>query len=190
MTTTTEAKVETIANLIDGRIVDDSDRVAVCVKGMVEGFPATFEAIYTHWPFGVVYTVEINPVADPNKPNQSAVSDQITIYPRMGRGIASIFTRILLFEGSGMPVSDKRLEKVFNISYSDREAAERFLHHPGVSEYLFNLNSIAKFNELVIRRGVGIYLSQPNSFNAVDLDVCRNTFKTLGAMAKVLFEAF
>jgi hypothetical protein len=183
-------KAETIASFVDGNVVDDQSRVAVCIKGMVEGFPATMEAIYPNWPFGVVYTIETNPVADPANDAPPHGTSTITIYPRVGRGIASFFTRLLLFESAGFPVGDKRLEKVLNFSYDDRGVAERFVHYPGITESLLNLESIAKFNELIVRVGVGVYLSQPTSFNGLDFDVARNTFKTLGAIGKVMNEAF
>lgn len=185
------SKAETIATFLDGgKVIDDSGRVAVCIKGMVDGFPATMEAIYPNWPFGVIYTIETNPVSDPANDQPPVGTSTLTVYPRVGRGIASFFTRLLLFESSGMPIGDKRLERVLNFSYDDRSMTERFIHYPGVSEYLLNLESIAKFSELICRFGVGIYLSQPASFNSLDYDVARNTFKTLGAMAKVMNEAF
>jgi hypothetical protein len=190
MNKTVADKSQTIATFIDGDVVDDAGRVAVCIKGMVDGFPATMEAVYPNWPFGVVYTVETNPVADPANDAPPTGSSTLTIYPRVGRGIASVFTRLLLFESAGSPIGDKRLEKVLNFSYDDRALTERFVHYPGVSEYLLNLESIAKFSELIVRFGVGIYLSQPTSFNGLDFDVARNTFKTLGALGKVMNEAF
>lgn len=189
MSTTAETKQQTIATMIDGRVVDDTDRVAVCIKGTVEGFPATLEAIYATWPFGVVYTIEVNVVEDPSA-QRTRGEGHITIYPRIGRGVGSIFTRLFLFESSGMHIGDKRLENVFNFSYDERSSAERLIHYPGVSEHLLNLNAIAKFSEVIIRPSVGIYLSQPNSFNSLDFDVCRSTFKSMGAIAKILHEAF
>jgi hypothetical protein len=87
-------------------------------------------------------------------------------------------------------VGDKRLERIFNFSYDERHIVERFVHHPGVTDNILNLDSIAKFSELIIRFNVGIYVSQPTSFNGLDFDVARNTFKTLGALAKVMNESF
>lgn len=191
MSATTDSKKQTVASIIDGQIVDDADRVAVLIKGTVDGFPATLEAIYASWPFGVVYTLETTLVEDPaRKAELAADHTRITIAPRIGRGPVSILTKLLLFESSGMPVGDKRLEKLLNFSYDDRDMTERFIHYPGVTEHLLNLNSIAKFSELIVRPSAGIYLAQPNSFNSLDYEVCRNTFKTLGALGKVLFEAF
>jgi hypothetical protein len=82
------------------------------------------------------------------------------------------------------------LERVLNFSYDDRGHAERFVHYPGVSEILLNLESISKFSELILRFGVGIYLAQSASFNSLELDVARNTFKNLGALGKIMNEAF
>lgn len=185
-----DSKAQTIAEYIDGNVIDDSSRVAVCVKGMVDGFPATMEAMYPNWPFGVIYTLETNPVADPASEQPPQAYAQMTAYPRVGRGVGSFFTRLLLFESAGMPIGEKRLERVLHISYDDRTVAERFVHYPGVTDNLVNLESVAKFSELIIRFGVGIYLSQPKSFNGLDYDVARNTFATLGQLGRVLNEAF
>jgi len=187
MSAATDSKKQTIANLIGGNIVDDGDRVAVCIKGLVDGFPATMEAIYAGWPFGVVYTLETTVLTDQLQPQADG---RITIYPRVGRGMASFFTKLFLFESSGLSVGDKGLEKIFNFSYEEREVAERFIHYPGIRELLIGLENVSKFSELVVRPGVGIYLAQPGCFDSLEFDVCRNTFQTLGAIGKVLFEAF
>jgi hypothetical protein len=190
------SKKQAIAEIIDGTVIDDSDRVAVSIKGTVKGFPARFEAINTGWPFGVVYTLETNLVAagnllaDPNQQPDLRNDCKITIYPRMGRGMMGIVTKLLLFEASGQSVGDKKLEKTFNFSYDEREVAERFIRYPGVADHLMALEDSAKFSELVIRTRVGVYLAQPSSFNSLDIDVCRATFNSLGEMAQVLFEAF
>ncbi len=189
MSAVTDSKKETIANLIGGQIVEDGNRVAVCIKGLVDGFPATMEAIYTGWPFGVVYTLETS-VLTGSSPSQQLPDSRITIYPRVGRGIASFFTKLFLFESSGLSVGDKVLERIFNFSYEDRDVAERFIHYPGVHEQLLGLENVSKFSELIVRPGVGIYLAQTDSFDGLEPDVCLNTFQALGALGKVLFEAF
>ncbi len=184
-----EAKLSAASEIIDGRVIKDSQRVAVCVKGLVLGFPATIEAISPGWPFGVMYTVETNVVVDPSQPQRQDLL-QLTIYPRMGRGLWSLFTKLLLFESKGMTVHDRKLEGVFNFSYDNSHAAERFVKYPGVSENLMLLETTTKFSEIVIKSDRGIYLSQPTSFNALNLDVCRATFRALGELGQVLFEAF
>jgi hypothetical protein len=185
-----EAKKQAVADIIGGKVIDDSDRVAVCIKGSVLGLPATFEAINPGWPFGVMYTVESNVVVDPNQPAAGKPAARITIYPRMGRGLTSFFTRILLFESSGMPVGDKRLEGVFNFTYDERDVALRFVGYPRVSELLMALEHSARFSELVIKTDAGIYLAQPINFNSLSLDLCQATFKTVAELAQILFEAF
>jgi hypothetical protein len=183
-----DAKAQDIAQIIDGRVVDDKDRVAVCVKGSVKGLPATLEAMYPNWPFGVMYTVESRVVEDPAKVGQP--SARITIYPRMGRGFMSILTRVVLFESKGMSVNDKKLESRYIMAWDDSAEAQRYLKYPGVSEFLQQLDGEAKFSELVIKTDAGIFLSQPNNFNSLDLDVCRGTFRILGELAHILHEAF
>jgi hypothetical protein len=185
-----DAKKQAIAEIIEGQVVEDNDRVAVCIKGTVMGFPATMEAINTGWPFGVMYTVETNASGDPTRKPDTTNDCKMTIYPRMGRGMMGIVTKLLLFEGSGQAIGDKKLEKMFNFGYDDRATAERFFHYPGIADHLTVLENSTKFSEIVIRTKVGIYLSQPGSFSNLDLDVCRATFHALGEMGKVLFEAF
>lgn len=190
MTANVEPKASAIAEIIEGSVVDDSQRVAVCIKGAVAGFPATLEAINPGWPFGVMYTIETHVATDPvNMPDPSRDS-KIVICPRVGRGLMSIITKLLLFESSGRPVGDRKLENVFNFSYDERDVAERFAHYPGIADQLYFLEENAKFSEIVIRTQVGIYLAQPTSFNSLDLDVCRATFKSLGEIGRVLYEAF
>src|SRR5262249_36320800 len=155
------AKALQIAQIIDGRVVEDKDRVAVCVKGIVHGLPATLEAMYPNWPFGVMYTVESRVVDDPSKSGEPGA--RITIYPRMGRGLMGILTRIVLFESKGMSVGDKKLESHYILGWDDSPEAHRFLKYPGVSEFLQHLDGEAKFSELVIKTDAGIFLSQPNN---------------------------
>lgn len=186
-----QAKKEAIAEVIDGRIVEDSDRVAVSIKGVVAGFAATIEAIYPSWPFGVMYTVETgSAVNGAGNGDESRPATRMTIYPRVGRGLMGMVTKIVLFEPKGMSVGDKRSQSAFNFSYDNQDVAERLIHYPRVTDYLLDLDNHAKFSEIVIKTDVGIYLSQPMSFNGLDIDLCRSTFKTLGELAGILFEAF
>jgi hypothetical protein len=137
-----------------------------------------------------MYTVETNVSTDPNQPANTAGDCKFTVYPRMGRGMMGIVTKLLLFESSGQSIGDKKLEKMFNFSYDDRVVAQRFFNYPGIADHLMVLENLTKFTEIVIRTKVGIYLSQSCSFNGLDLDVCRATFRALGEMGQVLFEAF
>ena len=181
-------KQQAIAQIIDGQVIDEKERVAVCIKGSVQGLPSRIEAMFPNWPFGVMYTVESRVVDDPAR--QGDLPARITVYPRMGRGLMGILTRLVLFESKGMSVSDKRLESLYILGYDDSPTAHRFLRYPGVSEYLQQLDGVAKFSELVIKTDAGIFLAQPNNFNSLDLDVCRGTFRILGELAHILAEAF
>jgi hypothetical protein len=184
-----ESKKQAIAQLIDGEVVDDSGRVAVCIRGNVDGYRATMEAVVPGWPFGVIYTVESVAGIDPSAPYTKRAA-RITLYPRVGRGMAGFFTNILLFESNTMRVDNKDLESVFNFTYDDKEMAQRFCNWPGVSERLLHLENVAKFSEVVIRTDAGIYLSQPKSFNSLDLDLCQQTFESLADIAAILAEHF
>lgn len=183
------AKMQAVAEIIEGRVIKNDQRVAVSVKGSVLGFPASLEAIHTGWPFGVMYFLETEVVEDPNKKN-IAEPLKLTILPRVGRGFFQFFSHILLFESRGMPVGDKSLEGRFIFLHNDKDLAERFVKYPGVSDRLIKLEQYSKFGELTIKADAGIFLSQPKSFAALDLDICRETFRILGELGQVVFEAF
>lgn len=184
-----DAKKNACAQIIEGRVVDDHNRVAVCIKGSVLGFPATLEALSPKWPFGVTYYVETKVIDDPQKP-ANAEDNTITIMPRHAKGLLAFVSRVLLFESHGLPIGDKKIESAFILGYTERAVAERFLKYPGVWETLSKLEQYCKFSELTIRVDAGLALMQSRSFNSLDLDVYRETFKLLGEMGQILFEAF
>ena len=182
------AKCQAVAQIINGHVLDNKDRVAISIKGLMLGFPAQLEAIYPSWPFGVMYTVDTR--MSEERAGNTTPPFALTVCPRVGHGLFSFATRILLIESSGMPVHNKKLEKLFNFTYNKADPAERFINYPGLPELLTNLHSNSKFSELIINNRAGVYLSQPISFKGLDLDVCRVTFKTLAELAQILFEAF
>ncbi|HEY9789240.1 MAG TPA: hypothetical protein V6D22_02495 [Candidatus Obscuribacterales bacterium] len=184
-----QAKQEQLAGLLNGSVIDSEGRVAVCVRGAVDGFRATLEALAPSWPFGVSYFVEAFEGVDPSsRPTRPAA--KMTICPRIGRGMSGLLTNVLLFEARSMRINDKKLESTFNFTYDEREMTEKFLHWPGVQEALNSLDQIAKFTEAVVRTDAGIFLAQPKSFNALDLDQCMQVFGLLGQLAGILAENF
>lgn len=183
-----EGKQRDVASLIDGEAVDDSDRVAVCIKGTVDGFPAQLEAFMTGWPFGVNYVVQTRVIDEPHAPN--AGGSKITILPRLGRGLMSVFSRIFLFESKGMYVNDRNLEKKLIFSYDYRDEALRIIKYPGIPDILLTLESDCKLKEMIIKTEAGIFFSQGVCFNDLDLDLCRATFNYLGQIAKVMSEMY
>ncbi len=181
-------KVNMMAQMIEGRVVEDT-RFEVTIKGTVLGFPATLQAIKASWPFGVTYTLETQVIDDPNRPAQPD-DLTMTISPRMTHGLMAFVARLLLFEPQGQHLQDKRMEKSFIFSFNNTMEAERFVKYPGVFENLLHLEEYAKFSEMVIKAHAGIVLSQPQNFNNLDPDVYRETFKILGEVGQILFEAF
>lgn len=181
-------KLEMLARIIEGRVVEDP-RFEVNIKGTVLGFPATLQAIKAGWPFGVTYTLETQVIEDPNRPTR-ADALSMTLSPRMTRGLMAFIARLLLFEPQGQHLQDKRMEKSFIFSFNNTMEAERFVKYPGVFENLLHLEEYAKFSELVIKAQAGIVLSQPQNFNNLDPDVFRETFKIMGEIGQILFEAF
>jgi hypothetical protein len=185
-----ETKIRTIAHLIDGHAVQDQNRVAVCIKGLVQGFPATLEAIYPSWPFGVMYTVETKIVVDPNNESEEDYAFKMSICPRVGKGFMGMFTKVLLFESSGTSVGDRKLQSRFNFSVDNQVLGEKFIKYPHVAEHIYALDEIAKFSEIVIKSDAGIYLAQPTSFNALAPDNCRVIFSELAQLGQTLTESF
>lgn len=180
-----EAKAQQIAKLIDGEASFDTGRVAVSINGMVDGFPATVESLFPGWPFGTSYTMELD--IDDEGPRDSV---RLSVYPRVGRGLWSFATRLLLFEPSGQSVHDKRLEKQFIFAYDNPDLAERLVRYPGVSELFYQLESVSKFTELVVKTDKGVFLSQPTNFKTLEVDVVRVTFAHLSKLTEIIFESF
>ncbi len=188
-----EAKLRAVAEIIEGEVIDDSKRVQVCVKGSVLGFPATFEAMRTGFPFGVTYTVEVQERQSTSvfSPDGETASDlNMQILPRYAKGIFGFLTRILLFESKGQKIGERSFDSQFISTFNDFSQAERFIKYPGVMDKVNKLNSFTKFNEIGIRVEAGVYLGQPKSFDSLELDVCRETFCLLGELGQVIFEAF
>ncbi len=185
-----DAKLQAVADIIEGRVIKDDPRVAVSVKGSVLGFPATLEAVQAGWPFGVMYFLETQVIEDPAKTNDLREPLKLTVMPRMGRGLLRFFSHILLFESTGQTVGDRNLESQFVFQYNESPLAERFVKYPGNADRLLRLEDYSKFGELSVKSDAGIFLSQPKSFTALDLDVCRETFRLIGELGQVLFESF
>ncbi len=183
-----EGKQQAVAKLIDGQMIDDSERVAVLLKGVVKGFPATLQAFSVGWPFGCTYAIETNIVENPNiNPADQA---HITILPRMGRGMMQFFFHAFLFEQKGKSVRDKKLENKLIFNYNNAEPALRLIKYPGVADIFLEMERHCKFKEMVIKTDQGLYLSQSVSFKNLDLDLCQATFRWMGELGEILQEAF
>lgn len=182
-----EDKQRAVGKLIDGEPVDESDRVAICVKGKVLGFPAQLESFMVGWPFGVNYIVQTKVFADPSSADGGT---KITLLPRLGRGPLSFFAHIFLFESKGMGVNDRNLERKIIFSYDDRDQALRIIKYPGIPEILLTLEQDCKLKEMTIMTNAGIYFNQGVNFKELDLDLCHATFNYLGQIAQVMAELF
>jgi hypothetical protein len=95
-----------------------------------------------------------------------------------------------LVESRGQKVADKRLESEFIMTYNNYDEAVRFCQYPGLADKLKKLHRYAKFSELLVKADSGLWLAQPVSFKSLDPDLFRETFKMLGDIGQVLFEAF
>jgi hypothetical protein len=181
------SKSAELASIIDGQVITDQNRVEVCVKGIIRGFPVTLEATKVTYPFGVNYFLETGNFANKQAP---AETFKLTITPKYMAGWLSLISRILFFESRGQKVDLDRLDRALRFKYDNASAAKRFVHYAGVSEKILELEKITRFNEVLVNSTAGIYLSQPVNFLALELDLCKEIFMIMAGLGQVLFEAF
>lgn len=180
--------METVARMIEGRIETDGP-CQVFIKGTYIGFPAIIQALFANWPFGVTYVLETKVIDDPNK-EVDKKSLNMSIGPRLARGPFHSITRFIFFEATGMRIGDKRVQNHFIITANNKAEAERFIGYPEVFDKLLKLEKLTHFTEVTIKADAGLAVSQPKSFNALDLDYAREILKVMGELGQVLFEAF
>jgi hypothetical protein len=182
-----QAKLAQLAQSIDGQVIANQTRVEVCVKGIIAGFPVTLEATKISYPFGVNYFLETG-----NFANRQVTPDtfKLTVMPRYMSGWLSLISRVLFFENRGQKLNLPQLEEALRFKYDNAAAAKRFAHYPGVAKNILELEKIARFNEILVNSSAGIYLSQPISFQALELGLCKEIFSIMAELGQVLFEAF
>ncbi|PWT97977.1 MAG: hypothetical protein C5B53_07340 [Candidatus Melainabacteria bacterium] len=184
-----QAKATFVAKMLEGRVVNDEKRVQLCIKGAMRGFPATLEALRVSPPFGVSYFLETKIVDDPNSnPSESAL--RMVVTPRAVHGLFASIIRIFLLEPKGQNLGVPRLDSAFICTFNEPQAALRFARYPGIEESLLGLARVARFSELLIRTDAGLYLAQPKSFEDLDLDVCKETFRILGEIGQIIVDSF
>ncbi len=184
-----EAKLNELAQVIEGRVVDDSDRVEVCIKGTVLGFPATVEALRTNFPFGASFFLE----TDVLKEHKSQADQQgftLTISPKVVTGFWAKFSRILLIDHQTKMIGDKRFDSQYLAVTNNDEEARRFIKYPAMMDKIVLLSRTCSFTELHVRAGHGLVVVQPTSIEKLDGDVARESFRVMGEIAQIMFEAF
>ncbi|MBX9671542.1 MAG: hypothetical protein K2X93_28395 [Candidatus Obscuribacterales bacterium] len=189
MSTDTQEKVESVARMLQGKVVENTAGLEICAKGTTLGFPATLQAIGATFPFGVTYIVETNVLGEKEQEADPDVLN-LTIMPRYAKGILGFITRLLLLESKGQRIGERKFDSKYILSFNEHSAAERFLKYPGVMEKIDSLQTATKFSELGIKAKAGLYLSQPTNFNSISLDVVRTTFKAIGELGQILVESF
>ncbi len=182
-----EAKLAELAKSIEGQVVPDQRRVEVCIKGIVSGFPVTLEALKVGYPFGVNYFLETSSFAV-RQPGQQTF--KLTILPKYMQGWLSLISRIFLFEGRGQRLNLPQLDHVLRFKYDNGMLAKKFAHYDNVAEKILALERLSQFNEMLIKSDAGIYLSQPTSFQSLDLELCNRIFVIMAELGQVIFEAF
>jgi hypothetical protein len=183
-----DAKIASIESILQGKRVE-SDRVDICIKGVVLGFPAALEAFAPHFPFGLNYIIETKIVEDPSDEDE-ADPLKITLTPRIARGFFARFFRLLFFEPKGQLVGEPRIDAAFVCSYNDRDEAKRFGRYPGVAEKLVALHRISNFTDLLIKADAGLFLAQAVPFDHINVEQCSETFRLMGELGQVIFDAF
>ena len=180
-------KIEAICKIIDGRVIEDEKPSALLIRGLVYGFPATLEVVAPIWPFGVIYYIETNLIDDPDKQVESSL---ITIRPRMVSGILGFIGRLLLINPGGQKIGEKKIDNKYILSFDHKNNAERLLFYPGLINIVDKIQLECHFSELVVNLANGVFLQQPTTFNKLNIDVVRESYKNLGAIAQIIVEAF
>jgi len=184
-----EAKLDELALVIEGKVVDDSERVEVCIKGSVLGFPATIEALRAGFPFGASFFIETDVLNEhQSKDDQSGFS--LTISHKVVTGFWAKFSRILLIDHAAKTIGDKRFDSQYLATSNNDDEARRFVKYPGMMDRLELLSETINFTEMHVRCGHGLVIVQPTSVERLDADVVRETFKSMGEIAQIMFEAF
>jgi hypothetical protein len=176
-----------LAKALDFKVVDDSSRVEICVKGEVLGFPATLEAIRPFFPFGCNYYIDID-VLKENVEDPSVLTLLIT--PKVAKGTMNFFSRLLLLDARTRPVGDPHFDRSFNVDTNDFASALRFVRYPGMLEKIQDLQQYAGFSELRVKAKAGLIMVQPTNFNSLPLDVAKESFRLLGEIGQILFDTF
>lgn len=184
-----DAKLQALAELIEGKVIDDTNRVEACIKGTVIGFPATIEAIRVSFPFGCSFFLETD-VLNENKKQKSSGEFTLTVSHRLVTGFWAKFSRILLVDHSDKPVGLKKFDSEFIAKSNNDDQALRFVQYPSMIDKLLLLSQYTNFTELHVRSGYGVVLVQPTSIEKLDIDTTRETFRVFGEIAQVVFEAF
>ncbi|MBU6451535.1 MAG: hypothetical protein KGS72_07145 [Cyanobacteria bacterium REEB67] len=176
-----------LAKALDFKVVDDSARVEICVKGEVLGFPATLEAIRPFFPFGCNYYIDID-VLKENNVDPSEMT--LVITPKVAKGMMNFFSRLLLVDARTRPVGDAQFDRLFNVDTNDFVGALRFVRYPGMLEKIQDLQQFSGFSELHVRAKAGLMMVQPTCFNSLALDVAKESFRLLGEIGQILFDTF
>ena len=99
-------------------------------------------------------------------------------------------TRFLFFERRGQKLELSDLDSTFICKYDNGALAKAFAQLEGVDKNILLLEKISHFNELVVKSDTGLYLTQPISFNSLELDLCQEIFSLMAKLGEVLFETF
>lgn len=182
-----EAKKELFAKIIEGNVVDDSERVAVLLRGNILGFPATLEATEPGFPFGSNFFVQTDVLKEHIDQDPTYT---ITITPKFARGLTSVLGRLLMIDAHERPTGSAIFDGELLAHATDNDICQRLIHYPGMSEKLRHLHQFTNFRELHIQGKQGISMVCPTSFSQLSYDVAREAFIVMGDMAQTLFEAF
>ncbi|MBI5176190.1 MAG: hypothetical protein SFV17_11735 [Candidatus Obscuribacter sp.] len=183
--TSVEDKKKNFATIVDGKVVDDSERVAVCIKGSVLGFPATIEAIKPDFPFGTSFYLETDVL---HEHQGTKPSFTIVVTPKVAKGLSGFLGRLLLIDAHERPTGIKVFDSELLAHSEDLDICHRFIGYPGMAEKLRDLQRFNGFREFHIQGGKGLCLICPTNFKGLSYDVARETLQVMATIAQVLFE--
>lgn len=177
-------KKKNFAQIVDGKVVVDSDRVEVSIKGSISGFRATIEAIKPGFPFSTTLYIETDVLGD----GQKEALFSITVTPRVAKGLSGIIGKLLLLDAREAPTGSKIFDNEFIATSNNEAICQRFINYPGVAEKIRTLSRYCGFRELHIQGGKGLVLVIPNSFDSISYDKVKASFHELGELAQILFD--
>ncbi|MBX9938823.1 MAG: hypothetical protein K2Y32_06195 [Candidatus Obscuribacterales bacterium] len=179
-----DQKKENFAQIIDGKVVDDSERVEVSIKGSISGFKATIEALKAGFPFSTTLYIETDVLGN----GQKEPLFSITVTPKVAKGLSGIIGKLLLLDARETPTGSKIFDNEFLAQSNNEAICQRFINYPGVAEKIRTLGRYCSFRELHIQGGKGLVLVIPNSFDSISYDKVKASFNELGELAQILFD--
>jgi hypothetical protein len=185
-----KTKVQVISEAIGATPEKNTGFNDLVLKGKRGEYDITLTVFKPFFPFGVGYMISFGNEEAQDADFDTSQTLKLTVTPRFAKGLMSIFGRLLLFESKGLSVQDTKFESRFITTYNEKDLMQAYFNAPGVKKTIWDLSMKEEFNELVINSEMGIYLYQPQSFNYLAVEKCKQTFDALQMLCDSLQEVF